>query len=61
MGGRWGYGDFLQELDDPKHEEHEQFSDWIGGSFDPDAFELASTDAALAAFAWGASPLRSVR
>ncbi|MDQ6849350.1 MAG: plasmid pRiA4b ORF-3 family protein [Actinomycetota bacterium] len=62
VGGPWGYGDFLEALADPKHDEHEQWSEWIGGgSFDPDAFDLTSTDAALFAFAWGGSPLRSVR
>jgi len=61
VGGPWGYSDFLQALNDPKHDEHEQWSEWIGGSFDPDAFDLASADAALDVFAWGASPLRSVR
>ncbi|MDP9118554.1 MAG: plasmid pRiA4b ORF-3 family protein [Actinomycetota bacterium] len=61
VGGPWGYGDFLQALDDPKHDEHKRFSDWIGeGTFDPDAFDLASSDAALAALAWRAGPLRSV-
>ena len=62
VGGPWGYGDFLQALADPDHEAHQRFSDWIGGgSFDPDAFDLASTDAALAVFAWDSSPQRSVR
>lgn len=61
VGGPWGYGDFLQALNDPKHEEHEQWSEWVDGSFDPDAFDLGPTDAALDAFAWGASPLRSQR
>jgi hypothetical protein len=62
VGGPWGYRDFLQALADPKHEEHEQYSEWIGGgSFDSNAFDLASTDVAVGAFAWAASPLRSVR
>lgn len=62
VGGPWGYGEFLAALNDPKHDEHEHWSESIGGgSFDPDAFDLVATDAALDAFAWGASPLRSVR
>ncbi len=62
VGGPWGYNDFLQALADPQNDEHEHWSEWIGGgSFDPDTFDLASADAALAAFAWHASPLRSVR
>lgn len=61
VGGPWGYGDFLQALSDPKHDEHEHWSEWIDGSFDPDAFELVATDTALDAYAWGAGPLRPVR
>lgn len=51
VGGPCGYSDFLQALNDPKHDEHERWSKWIDGSFDPDAFDLVATDAALDAFA----------
>lgn len=62
VGGPWDYSEFLQALADPKHEEHEQYSEWIGGvSFDSNAFDLASTDVAVGAFGWAASPQRSVR
>ncbi len=30
----------LEALADPKHEEHEQYVEWIGGSFDSEAFNL---------------------
>ena len=38
-GGPWGYEDFLAALADPKHENHVDMVEWIGGSFDPEAFD----------------------
>ena len=61
VGGPWGYADFLDALADPNHDEHEQWTEWIGGSFDPDAFDLAATDAALNGFAWTTGPIRTGR
>jgi hypothetical protein len=42
VGGPCGYRNFLEAVADPKHEEHQQFLGWIGGSFDPAAFNLAA-------------------
>lgn len=39
-GGVWGYADFLEAIRDPKHEEHEETLEWVGGEFDPDAFNV---------------------
>lgn len=39
-GGPWGYEHLLDVLRDPKHEEHEEMREWIGGDFDPEAFDL---------------------
>ena len=39
VGGISGYGDFLEALRDPAHEEHETIVEWSGGSFDPEAFD----------------------
>ena len=39
-GGVWGYADFLEAIRDPKHEEHESMLEWIGGQFDPEAFDV---------------------
>ncbi|MFQ5898082.1 MAG: plasmid pRiA4b ORF-3 family protein [Candidatus Methylomirabilia bacterium] len=38
-GGVWGYEEFLQAIRDPEHEEHESMLEWVGGSFDPEAFD----------------------
>ena len=40
VGGIWGYYDFLEAIQDPKHPEHEDMLEWIGGSFDPEAFDV---------------------
>jgi hypothetical protein len=39
VGGVWGYADFVEAIQDPAHEEHEGMLEWVGGSFDPDAFD----------------------
>lgn len=40
VGGPGGYEDFLAALANPAHEEHSEYLEWIGGSFDPARFEL---------------------
>jgi hypothetical protein len=37
-GGPWGYADFLVALADPRHERHDELSEWAG-PFDPEAFD----------------------
>lgn len=45
VGGPYGYEDFLAAIRDPRHERHEDMLNWIGGAFDPTAFNLAETNA----------------
>ncbi|MCF8245164.1 MAG: plasmid pRiA4b ORF-3 family protein [Saprospiraceae bacterium] len=46
-GGPWGYPDFLKAINDPKHPEHEEMLDWIGGEFDAEAFDLEGVNGRL--------------
>ncbi len=38
-GGVYGYEDLLRVLADPEDEEHESTLTWVGGSYDPEAFD----------------------
>lgn len=40
-GGTWGYEELLGILADPTHPEHDASLEWVGGRFDPDAFDPA--------------------
>lgn len=46
-GGPWGYGDFLEAVQNPKHPEHEDMVEWIGGEFDPEAFDIEAVNQEL--------------
>jgi Plasmid pRiA4b ORF-3-like protein len=46
-GGPWGYGGFLEAIRDPDHEEHDEMLEWVGGHFDPDAFDTADFERRL--------------
>ena len=46
-GGFPGYEDLLVALADPEHEQHEELLEWVGGEYDPGAFDLAATNANL--------------
>jgi hypothetical protein len=48
VGGPPGYFEFLTAIRDPTHQEHANLLRWIGGSFDPTAFDLAEVNARLA-------------
>jgi len=39
-GGVWGYEELLEAIKDPKHEQHEEMLEWIGGEFDPEHFDV---------------------
>jgi hypothetical protein len=38
---------FLEAIQDPNHEEHKMYLEWVGGKFDPDAFDLEKINASL--------------
>jgi hypothetical protein len=47
VGGVWGYAYFLEALQDPGHERHEDYREWVGEEFDPEAFDLDEVNEAL--------------
>ena len=47
VGGIPGYENFLEALRDPKHPEHDEMMEWIGGTFDPEAFDINETNQRL--------------
>jgi hypothetical protein len=38
--GPWGYQGFLEVIQNPKHKEHEEMLEWVGGEFDPEESDL---------------------
>jgi hypothetical protein len=51
IGGTHGYAELLDALRDPSHEEHEDYLDWFGEDFDPEAFDLDGVNRRLSRFA----------
>ncbi len=47
VGGIWGYAEFLEAINDPAHPAHEEWLEWIGGEFDPLAFDLDEINSRL--------------
>jgi hypothetical protein len=47
VGGVWGYDNFLEAINNPKHPEHKMYKEWIGGKFDPEAFDLDGVNQVL--------------
>ena len=47
VGGLWGYAEFLEAINNPEHEQHDMFVEWIGEEFDPEAFDLAQVNQVL--------------
>lgn len=47
-GGIWGYYHLVDAINDPKHEEHEDMTEWLGvKSWDVNDFDLASRQEAV--------------
>ncbi|HET91351.1 MAG TPA: plasmid pRiA4b ORF-3 family protein [Chloroflexi bacterium] len=44
VGGVWGYEEFLETIRDPDHPDHEEYLEWVGDDFDPEAFDLEETN-----------------
>ena len=48
-GGHWSYHDFVEAVSDPKHRQHEEILEWVGGGFDPEVFDIEAINRELAA------------
>jgi hypothetical protein len=51
VGGPWGYAEFLEAIDDPKHERHAELKDWIENDIDPNVVDADALAGALTALA----------
>ena len=49
-GGIWGYEELLETISNPKHPDHEEMLEWLGGEFDPEAFDLEQINKDLARY-----------
>jgi len=49
-GGVWGYEELLATINDPTHTEHDNMVEWLGGGFDPEAFDLDEVNDLLQEF-----------
>jgi Plasmid pRiA4b ORF-3-like protein len=58
VGGPWGYAEFLEAINDPKHERHADLSEWIGDDFDPEDIDADGLAEELARLAkqWSRKP-----
>lgn len=58
IGGPWGYGDFLEAIEDPCHERHEELTEWYPPDFDPNDTPLEDLKATVATLAkrWNPKP-----
>jgi hypothetical protein len=48
LGRPWGYADLLGASNNPNHERHAEFTEWIGNDFDPDDDDADSLTAEVA-------------
>ena len=60
VGGPWGYAELLAAIDDPKHERHAEFKEWISDDFDPVVVDIEWLTEEVAALAkrWSRKPVR---
>ncbi|MCK9996681.1 MAG: plasmid pRiA4b ORF-3 family protein [Candidatus Krumholzibacteria bacterium] len=51
-GGLPGYENLLEVLSDPGHEQYEDLLEWVGGEFDPEAFDQETVAKELRKVKW---------
>jgi hypothetical protein len=45
-----GYAELLEAIRDPEHDRHAELLEWLGGGFDPEAFDLDAVNRRLRRF-----------
>ena len=50
VGGIWGYSNFMEALSDPDHPEHTEYKEWVGGGFDPAAYDIKEVNEMLSKY-----------
>jgi hypothetical protein len=58
VGGPWGYDEFIQALNDPDRERHDEMRQWAGEEFDPNFLDADALKADVVALAkrWSRRP-----
>jgi len=51
-GGAGGYADLLKIIRNPRHKEYKSMMEWLGGKYDPDAFDVEETNGFLRMLKW---------
>jgi hypothetical protein len=51
-GGVSGYAELLEVIEHPKHEEYDSIMEWLGGGFDPEAFDREKVNFYLRKLKW---------
>ncbi len=49
-GGIWGYAGLIETLNSPDDPEYESMVEWLGGKFDPEAFNIKETNKILSEY-----------
>lgn len=47
VGSTPGYERFLEAIRNPKHPEHDELLEWVGGGFDPEHFSIDEVNSGL--------------
>ncbi len=47
VGGPGGYSEFVETILDITHQDHDDMLEWVGGEFDPDAFNIDGINESL--------------
>jgi hypothetical protein len=49
-GGPHAYDDLMRVLKNPKHKDYAEMRDWVGGRFNPEAFDMEEINKRLSSF-----------